>query len=158
MHHPRFGLESAHTTSRRAQIQNEFSRAGDHSALSTFVTLTCIPSILTGCLTCHLTKCSCEISLAGKVEFERNVDQGLISAYQQRFGTFKTPRADVLMRRLTCGGLECSREMEKAQASNRCQVIDRKIAFQVSLYVVQYAGQSATIESFLCDTRESLSR
>ena len=62
------------------------------------------------------------------------------------------------MGRLTYGGLECSREMEPAQARDRCQLIYRKIAFQVSLYVVQHAGQSASIQSFLCDTRESLSR
>ena len=34
--------------------------------------------ILTRCLTSHLTKCSREIGLAGKLERERNIDQGLI--------------------------------------------------------------------------------
>jgi hypothetical protein len=71
--------------------------------------------------------------LAGKVERECNIGQGLISSYQQRFGTLEALRADILVRRLTYGGLECSRKMEPAQARNRCQVIDRKIAFQVSL-------------------------
>ena len=78
-----------------------------------------------------MTKCSCEISLAGKVECECIIDQGLISSYQQRFGTLETLCADVLVRRLTYGGLECSREMEPAQARNRCQVIDRKFALVV---------------------------
>src|SRR4051812_35769002 len=100
---------------------------------------------------------SCEIGLAGKVERECNIDQGLISSYQQRFGTLETFRADVPMRRLAYGGLECSREMKPAQACNRCQVINRKIAFQVSFYAIQHAGQSASIESFLCDPRRNLS-
>jgi len=64
---------------------------------------------------------------------ECNIDQGLISSYQQRFGTLETLRADVLVRRLTYGGLECSRKWNRLRARNRCQVIDRKIAFQVSL-------------------------
>jgi hypothetical protein len=80
-----------------------------------------------------VTKCSCEIGLAGKVERKCNIDERLISSYQQRFGTLETLRADVLVRRLTYGGLKCSREMEPAQARNRCQVIERNIAFQVSL-------------------------
>jgi len=42
-------------------------------------------------------------------------------------------------------------EMEAAQARDPCQLIYRKIAFQVSLYVVQHAGQSASIQSFLCE-------
>jgi hypothetical protein len=116
------------------------------------------PPILTRRLTCHLTKCSGEIGLAGKVERERNIDQGLIPAYQQRLGALEPLRADVLMRGSTDGGLERSREMEPAQTRNRCQVIDRKVTFQVCLYVIQNAGQSASIESFLCDTRESLIR
>jgi protein required for attachment to host cells len=78
-----------------------------------------------------VTKCSSEISLAGKVERECNIDQGLISSYQQRFGTLETLCADVLVRRLANGSLECSREMEPAQARNRCQVIDRKFALVV---------------------------
>src|SRR3984893_13221195 len=105
-----------------------------------------------------MTKCSCEIGLAGKVEPDCNIDQGLISSYQQRFGTLEAARADVLVRRLTYGGLECSREMKPAQACNRCQVIDRKIAFQVSLYAIQHAGESASIKPFLGDPWGSLSR
>src|SRR5271169_2009963 len=97
-----------------------------------------IPPILTRCLTCHLTKCSCEIGLAGKVERERNIDQGLIPSYQHRFGALEPLRADVPMRRSTNRGLECSRKMEPAEARNRCQLINRKIAFQVSLYVIQH--------------------
>jgi len=89
---------------------------------------------------------------------QAQIDQGLIASHQQPFGTLETLRADVLMRSLTDAGLECSGEMEAAQARNRCQVIDRKIAFQVGLYVIQHAGQPASIESFLCDTRENLSR
>jgi hypothetical protein len=45
-----------------------------------------------------------------------------VCSYQQRFGTLETLRADVLVRRLANGCLECSREMEPAQARNRCQV------------------------------------
>ena len=75
-------------------------------ALSAFVTLTRTPPKLTRCQTCHVTKCSSEISLAGKVERECNIDQGLISSYQQRFGTLETRRADVLVRRLTNGSLD----------------------------------------------------
>src|ERR1700694_4472966 len=109
-------------------------------------------------MTCHLTKSACEIRLAGKVERERNIDQGSLLSYEQRFGPLEPLRADVLMRRSTNGDLECSREMEPAQERDRCQVIDRKITFEVSLYVIQNPGQSALIEPFLCDTRESLSR
>src|SRR2546421_4215905 len=113
--------------------------------------------ILARCLTRHLTKCSREIGLAGKLECERDIDQGLLSSYQQRSGTVETLRADVLMRRLTGGSLERPREMEPAQARNRCHVIERKIALQVGLYIVQHAGQSASIKSLLPDTRESRS-
>jgi hypothetical protein len=52
--------------------------------------------------------------LAGKIKYERNIDQGPIFSYQKRFSTLKTLRADVLMRRLAYGGLECSREMKPA--------------------------------------------
>jgi hypothetical protein len=39
--------------------------------------------------------------LGRKTEGERNIDQGLVSAYQERFGALEKLRADVLMRRLT---------------------------------------------------------
>jgi hypothetical protein len=38
--------------------------------------------ILSGRLTCHLTKCSGEIGLAGKIKRKRDFNQGLISACQ----------------------------------------------------------------------------
>jgi hypothetical protein len=44
--------------------------------------------------------------LARKPERECNIDQRLISSYQQSFGTIETLRADVLMRELTYGGFE----------------------------------------------------
>ena len=64
-----------------ANSGREFSKTGDHPSLSAFVTLARTPPILTRRLTCHLTKCSCEIGLAGKVECERNIDQGLITSH-----------------------------------------------------------------------------
>src|SRR5260370_39658102 len=45
--------------------------------------------------------------------------------------------------------------MEATQARNRCQVIKRKIAFQVSLYAVQYAGEPASVQSFRPDRQYS---
>src|ERR1700730_803594 len=48
--------------------------------------------------------------------------------------------------------------MEPAQARDRCQPIDRKVAFEVSFYVIQNAGQPASIKSLLWDTQETLRR
>jgi hypothetical protein len=77
-----------------------------------------ISPILTGRLTRRLAKCSGEIGLAGKLERKGDINQGPIFARQQRFGALKSLRADVLMGRLPDGRLECSREMEPAQARN----------------------------------------
>ncbi len=104
--------------------------------------------------TCRLTKCPGEIGLAGEAQCESDIDQRTISPCQQRFGTLEALRTDVLMRWLAHRGLECAREMESTQARDPCQPIDRKIAFQVSLDVVHDAGQSASIQPFLCDARE----
>jgi hypothetical protein len=60
------------------------------------------------------------------------------------------------MGRSAYGGFECSRKMEPAQARDSCKLIDRQVFFQVSLDVVQYAGQSASIQSLPCDTRVGL--
>jgi Nitronate monooxygenase len=48
--------------------------------------------------------------------------------------------------------------MEAAQARNRCQLIDRKILFQVRLYVVQHAVQPALIKTFLREDPQRLRR
>ena len=110
--------------------------------------------VLTRRQTCRLTKCSGEIGLAGEAQCESDIDQRTISSCQQCFGTLEALRTDVLMRWLAHRGLECAREMESTQARDPCQPIDRKIAFQVSLDVVHDAGQSASIQPFLCDARE----
>jgi hypothetical protein len=107
-----------------------------------------ISPILTGCQTRDLPKSSGEIGLAGKVERERNIDQGLVASNQQRLGAFEPLPAHVTMGRLTDGGLEGSGEMETAQTRDRCQMINGKIALQVSLYVIKHAGKSASIKSF----------
>ncbi len=143
----------------RLAVTTEFSKATEQRGhAAAFVAHPETAPVLTRRQTCRLTKCPCEIGLAGKAQCESNIDQGAISLYQQRFGTLDALRADVSMGRLTYGGLECSREMEPAQAGDPCQLVNRKVAFQISLYVVQHAGQSASIQSFLCDSRDCLIR
>jgi hypothetical protein len=46
------------------------------------------------------------MSLARKLERECNINQRLISSYQQSFGMIEMLHADVLMRGLTYGGFE----------------------------------------------------
>ena len=104
------------------------------------------PAITARCLARGLRERPGEIGLAGKVEREGNIDQGLVSANQQRLGAFEPFPANVSMGRLTDGGLEGPGEMETAQACNRCQVVNSKIAFQVNFYVVKHAGQPASIK------------
>jgi hypothetical protein len=116
------GTNRVRTGGHRPQIETEFSQAIDGaSPMMAFVNSIWNPAdtpILTGRLTCHMTKCSREIGLAGEVECECNIDQGSIFSQQQSFGACETLRADVLMRRLTHGGLECPREMKPTQACN----------------------------------------
>ena len=75
---------SVRTGGHRPQIETEFSKAIDcASPMTAFVNSIRNPAdtaILTGRLTCHMTKCSREIGLAGEVECECNFDQGLISS------------------------------------------------------------------------------
>ena len=121
--------------------------AGDAGALSS-VRLEA-PPVLTRCLACQLAKGPCEICLAREVQRQSDVDQGPVSSHQQGFGALETFRTDVLVRRLAEGGLEGAREMEAAQAGDRRQVVNRKIALQVGFHVVQHARQPAPIQSYL---------
>src|SRR5882757_7825933 len=113
------------------------------------------PAITARCLARGLRERPGEIGLAGKVERERNVDQGPIVSRQQCLGMLETFCADVLMRRPADGGLERSREMEPAQAGNGCQVVDGEIAFRVRLDVVQHPPQPASIKAVLSETLQT---
>src|SRR3977135_898211 len=108
-------------------------------------------AVLTGRQTGNLPECAAEIGLRGKIECERDIDQRLIATCQQRLAMFEPLAAPIAMGRLTDGGLECPGEMEAAQACDRRQVIERKVGFEVSLDLVQHAGQPAPIKPFLCD-------
>jgi hypothetical protein len=57
-----------------------------------------IAPVLTGCLACRLSKSTGEISLTGKIERKRDLNQGPIVRCQQRLGAFKPPSADITMR------------------------------------------------------------
>src|ERR1700754_86659 len=45
--------------------------------------------------------------------------------------------------------------MEATEARDRCEMLDRKIALEVAIYVFQHPGQSSAIEPFLGERRGS---
>src|SRR5215813_4519160 len=116
-----------------------------------------LPTILTGCLTRRLPECSCKIGLVAKAERQRNIHQRPIALLQQSFRALKAPGADVAMRRLPHCLLEGPRKMVPAQARDRCDATNRKIAFQVCFYVIQHAEEPASIEARPCETWKRLS-
>jgi len=73
------------------------------------------------------------LKLAAESTGESNIDPRNDLLVQQRFGALETLRAVVSVRRLTRGGLNARAKWEPAQATRPCQLIYRKIAFQVSL-------------------------
>jgi hypothetical protein len=79
---------------------------------------------------CHAgvnAKGSGKIGLRRKTQCDGNIEHRLIPQYQPLLGALETLRTDVLMRRLSHCGFECSRKVELAQRCDFRQLGDRKI-------------------------------
>jgi hypothetical protein len=105
-------------------------------------------TVLTRCLTGRPPECAREIRLAGKAEIQCDIHQGQIAPDQQHFRAIKSFGADIAMRRLTHRLLEGPSKMVSAQACNRCDTINGKVAFEICLYVIQHTEEPASIEPF----------
>ena len=108
------------------------------------------PPILRRCLARGVPECAGEVGLTRKAEREGDIGQGPIRIGEEFLGALQTSCADMPMRRLADSGFEGTREMELAEAGNRCQPRHREIALQIGFDKVKHSRQSARLKPFPC--------